>query len=207
MADRLLLVTTPLLHGADVTALQRRLVELALDPGPGDGIYGPATERAVRVFQAGAGIAVDGIVGPKTLDALREPRPAAPEDVGAGRLALAEARGWLGTHEDPPGSNRTPFGAWFGLDGVPWCNIFVSYCFAVGAGTTIAAGFHGAGCAKRGCAYVPTTEAWLRAAGLWIGRVRPRPGDLAIYNWNGGPPDHIGIVERIAAGGAFVAIE
>jgi hypothetical protein len=123
-----------------------------------------------------------------------------------GRRALAEARRWLGTAEDPPGSNRTPFGRWFGLDGVPWCNIFVSYCFAVGAGTTIAAGFHGDGCTSRGCAYVPTTEAWLRATGMWLGRVPPRPGDLAIYNWDGGPPDHIGIVER-AAGETFVAIE
>ena len=33
------------------------------------------------------------------------------------------------------------------------------------------------------------------------------PGDLAIYNWNGGPPDHIGIVERAGSGGAFTAIE
>jgi hypothetical protein len=207
MAGRLLLVTSPLLHGPDVTALQRRLAALGLDPGPVDGIYGPSTARAVRAFQAGAHITVDGVVGPETREALRDAGQAAPEDAGAGQRALAEARRWLGTREDPPGSNRTPFGVWFGLDGVPWCNIFVSYCFAVGAGTTIAAGFHGAGCSRRGCAYVPTTEAWLRAVGLWLGRVPPRPGDLAIYNWNGGLPDHIGIVERIAAGGAFVAIE
>ena len=123
-----------------------------------------------------------------------------------GRRALAEARRWVGTTESPPGSNRTPFGAWFGLDGVPWCNIFVSYCFAVGAHVTIAEGFHGAGCTSRGCAYVPTTEAWLRATGMWLGRVTPLPGDIAIYNWDGGPPDHIGIVES-AGGGGFSAIE
>jgi putative peptidoglycan binding protein/CHAP domain-containing protein len=207
MAGRLLLVTSPLLHGADVIAVQRRLVELGLDPGSIDGVYGPATERAVRAFQAAASVAVDGVVGPETGEALRDAEQAAPEEAGAGQRALAEARRWLGTREDPPGSNRTPFGVWFGLDGVPWCNIFVSYCFAVGAGTTIAAGFRGAGCSRRGCAYVPTTEAWLRTAGLWLGRIPPRPGDLAIYNWNGGPPDHIGIVERLAGGGAFVAIE
>ena len=45
MAGRLLLVTSPLLHGADVIAVQRRLVELGLDPGSIDGVYGPATER------------------------------------------------------------------------------------------------------------------------------------------------------------------
>ena len=47
----------------------------------------------------------------------------------AGVRALVVARRNLGVRESPPGSNRTPFGAWFGEDGVPWCAIFVSYCF------------------------------------------------------------------------------
>jgi Putative peptidoglycan binding domain/CHAP domain len=207
MAARLLLVTSPLLEGPDVRAVQRRLAVLGFDPGPIDGAYGPATERAVRAFQSSAGLEVDGVVGPKTRASLAVARPRRNERGSQiGQRALAEARRWLGTAEDPPGSNRTPFGAWFGLDGVPWCNIFVSYCFAVGAGTTIAAGFHGAGCSPRGCAYVPTTEAWLRATGMWLGRVTPVPGDVAIYNWDGGPPDHIGIVDH-ADGGTFAAIE
>jgi hypothetical protein len=212
MPTRDLHVTSPLLRGPDVLAVQRRLAALGYDPGPLDAAYGPATAAAVTAFQRAAGIAVDGIVGPETRKALaaaKTPTSDPPAGGGSaiGRKALAEARKHVGTTEVPPGSNRTPFGVWFGADGVPWCGIFVSYCFAVGAGYTLAGGFGGAGCTAGGCSYVPTTEAWLRATGMWLGRVEPRPGDIAIYNWDGGEPDHMGIVEHSAGDGSFMAIE
>ena len=42
-------------------------------------------------------------------------------------VMLATARGYIGYTESPAGSNQTVFGAWFGENGVPWCDIFVSY--------------------------------------------------------------------------------
>src|SRR6478735_7800593 len=111
----------------------------------------------------------------------------------SGRRALVEALRHVGVTESPPGSNRTPFGRWFGVDGVPWCAIFVSYCFDVGAGIVLCRGWNGAGVAKRGVAYVPTLAAWLRATGRWV-EGEPQPGDLAIFDWDGGVPDHVGIV-------------
>ena len=120
-----------------------------------------------------------------------------------GRRALAEALRHVGVRESPPGSNRTMFGRWFGVDGVPWCAIFASYCFDVGAGVVLCRGWHGAGAGPRGVAYVPTLAAWVRATGRAV--EQPQPGDLAIFDWDGGVPDHVGIV--IAADGDLHTVE
>ncbi|HEX6762193.1 MAG TPA: CHAP domain-containing protein [Gaiellaceae bacterium] len=121
--------------------------------------------------------------------------------VGPGRRALAEALRHVGVRESPSGSNRTMFGRWFGADGVPWCAIFASYCFSVGAGVTLCRGWHGAGVTPRGVAYVPTLEAWLRATRRSLpSGAAPAPGDLAVFDWDGGLPDHVGIVIAAHAG-------
>jgi pyruvate ferredoxin oxidoreductase gamma subunit len=56
---------------AGVRAIQHRLQRAGERPGPIDGRYGPLTEAAVEHFQASQGLAVDGIVGPVTANALR----------------------------------------------------------------------------------------------------------------------------------------
>ena len=54
-------------RGQEVRQIQQKLRELGLYSGSVDGIYGTATQRAVRQFQKNCGITVDGIAGPKTL--------------------------------------------------------------------------------------------------------------------------------------------
>lgn len=126
----------------------------------------------------------------------------------AGAKALAEARRHLGVRESPAGSNRTLFGRWFGVDGVPWCAIFASYCYERGAGIVLCRGWHGAGVYAKGVTYVPTLEAWLRASGCWLDADEiPRAGDLAVFDWNGGAPDHVGLVEHPLGRGRIATVE
>ena len=75
----------PTLHlgstGPDVKRLQRIfVVRKELDYTDIDGDFGPNTQAAVEQFQSGAGLTVDGIVGPLTWAAL-------PADIDAPELA------------------------------------------------------------------------------------------------------------------------
>ena len=56
--------------GDDVIAVQKRLKQWGYYSGAVDGIYGYATERAVRWFQQKNGLTVDGVVGEKTAAAM-----------------------------------------------------------------------------------------------------------------------------------------
>jgi N-acetylmuramoyl-L-alanine amidase len=61
-----------MLQGDDVAELQERLLALGFSPDRVDGVFGPRTEKAVRRFQGGVGLAVDGGVGPDTLRAFAD---------------------------------------------------------------------------------------------------------------------------------------
>ena len=67
-------ITKPLLRmnsrGSDVMALQQALWNVGYACGKVDGHFGGNTERAVKELQRAAGLIADGIVGPKTWDAI-----------------------------------------------------------------------------------------------------------------------------------------
>ncbi len=68
LGDRVLSFTAGhLMIGDDVTELQRKLNELGFNAGRPDGIFGPATDTALREFQRGVGVSADGICGLDTL--------------------------------------------------------------------------------------------------------------------------------------------
>lgn len=97
-------------EGPDVRELQELLTQIGYDPGPLNGIFEEPTRRAVAAFQVDAGTAPDGIVGPITLQALRDA-------VAAGRQAttrtLTESGSANGneihlTFDDGPSAEFTP---------------------------------------------------------------------------------------------------
>jgi hypothetical protein len=110
---------------------------------------------------------------------------------------LSIARAELGYKEAPAGSNRTKYGAWFGLNGQPWCMMFVQWVFTQ-AGTESLLAARTASCG-----------AFMRAAqakDCWV-TGGYQPGDVVIYDFpGGGTTDHCGIVEQ-PAGGGIMAIE
>lgn len=87
--------------GSTVEEIQTRLSDWGYYSGSVDGIYGSATEKAVRWFQESNGLTVDGLAGPATLEALGLPtgNSYTPGEDDSGELALlarlisAEARG------------------------------------------------------------------------------------------------------------------
>jgi N-acetylmuramoyl-L-alanine amidase len=60
--------------GDDVATLQQRLLDMGFDPGRCDGIFGRATETALKEFQRNVGLRPDGALGPGTLRALEQLR-------------------------------------------------------------------------------------------------------------------------------------
>lgn len=52
--------------GSDVRQLQHFLKLIGYNPGYADGVFGPQTEKALKVFQNGSSLLIDGIVGSET---------------------------------------------------------------------------------------------------------------------------------------------
>ena len=103
---------------------------------------------------------------------------------------LELARGEIGYCESPAGSNKTKYGIWFGLNGQPWCMMFLQWLFH----QTDAAALLPVKTASCG-----TMMRAAQAAGLWV-TGGYRPGDLVIYDFPGGAAtDHCGIVETAEA--------
>lgn len=105
------------------------------------------------------------------------------------------ARSQIGVKESPANSNRQKYGEWYGMNGEPWCDMFISW-LGDQVGQTDIGKF----------AYCPYHVNHFKSKGLWIGRVRPEPGDIVFFA-NGGVACHVGIVESVQSSTSFTSIE
>jgi len=117
------------------------------------------------------------------------PEPTTPGSAAQARLKKAQAE--LGKKESPANSNRTPYGAWYGMDGQPWCAMFCCWADQLGGKPTQAF--------KKGSryAYVPyiVQDARYGLNGLSV-TSSPKPGDLVCFDWDrDGTFDHVGVFE------------
>ena len=103
----LLVFSAPAAAGPKVAAVQVALKRIGLYSATVDGVRGPLTKAAIVHFQRRRGLAVDGVVGPRTRRRVRQARPAGV------RLADHEAgRPRVGRRRDAvhPGAARLPAG-------------------------------------------------------------------------------------------------
>ena len=111
------------------------------------------------------------------------------------------ARKYVGVKESPAGSNKTMFGEWAKLNGLPWCGLFVSYVYNEAKHPLPKIGFRFPGFA--GCQtavkYFKDTDKITYS---------PVPGDIVFFDWNGdGRVDHTGIFIRKIDEATFETIE
>jgi len=116
-----------------VEKIQRALFTQGFLLGEIDGVWGRRTIASLKAFQEHAGLAADGVFGPKTS------RKLFPLNghIAAGPLLpwVAEAETLMGTREIPgPASNPVlldfakQLDIQYAGDDVPWCGLFVAHC-------------------------------------------------------------------------------
>jgi hypothetical protein len=106
----------------------------------------------------------------------------------------------LGQTEKPVNSNKTKYGKWFGFDGVAWCGIFVSWCYAQAGFPLPKIGFTKcfAGC-QTAVAYFKKMNQITKM---------PVEGDIVFFDWNAdGRYDHTGIFVKWINDKEFHTIE
>ncbi len=83
--------------------------------------------------------------------------------------------------------NKTKYGKWFGLDGVPWCGMFVSWVYAKAGVPLPKIGF------TKGFAGCQTAYEYFKKKGMIT--AEPKQGDIVLFDFNGdGRFDHTGVL-------------
>lgn len=84
-------------------------------------------------------------------------------------------------------NNFTKYGAWYGVNGQPWCAMFVSWVFYVAGLLYLIGGKW---------SWVPSMADWFKIRGQYFARGAkpPQAGDIIFF----GSADHVGLVEYVS---------
>jgi cell wall-associated NlpC family hydrolase len=107
----------------------------------------------------------------------------------------------IGYKEYPADSNKTKYGKWFGLDGQPWCAMFVSWIYNKAGIEMPKIGF-----TKPGYAGCQSAYAYFKKHNMITNT--PKAGDIVLFDWNNdGRYDHTGIFVKRLTSTTFETIE
>jgi len=197
-AGRTLHLSSPLMRGPDVEALQRLLA--AYDPGPVDGVYGPATAAAVRQAKWALGYPegrcdgtadpalvayLEGVPTPPGYRARRNARAQGAAAASLRERIVSHARWGIAHRADIHYEQRRPIDGLHEPRRLPLrtdCSGFATLCYAwAGAPDPNGLGYSGQG-------YTGTLLQHMEAVPLEA----VRPGDLVVF----GPPPgrHVALV-------------
>tara|TARA_R110000868_G_scaffold161309_3_gene391467 strand:- start:1500 stop:2282 length:783 start_codon:yes stop_codon:yes gene_type:complete len=209
-------LTSPLMRSDMVLAVQKKLRVRT------DGVYGPVTAGAVKRWKWAFGYHKKFVnqdftasdyaylfaTRPKTAlmkvrTSRRSRKPAPPVSAQSKALKIMQTWAAQGLKEQPAGSNKVPrlhdiakakgISTYYSNMGYPWCAFAVMLAAHNAGSSTAKAGFAG----KFNVLYVPDIEAQARSGrhGMrLVGWPDARPGDFLTFNWDGGVPDHIGML-------------
>ena len=97
--------------------------------------------------------------------------------------------------------NNTEFGVWFGFNRVPWCAIFVSWCYWFAGFKIKGMGF------SKGFAGCQTAYVYFKKNNMLTDD--PQKGDIVLFDWDGnGSWDHAAVFEAWKIrGSSFETVE
>jgi hypothetical protein len=207
-----LAITTPLTRVAAVRKAQQLLKVndwgdfLSSDV---DGEYGPLTAASVYRAKYWLGFkAPNKVYGPALDEVLRKGKPL-PKVMALRRAArirkrrraeaskpvrvkaLEAAKSQVGINEDPPNSNRVKFSIWYGITG-PWCAMFVTWCYVQAGAKGWATWDKG----NRYCSCPSMVTDAVNDGGILYAVRDPLPGDVVLYDFDGGVADHVGLFDH-----------